>query len=734
MVRPSRPPGHRHCDRCFNKCCKAPVEISVSCVLIPCHLLCGALFHLCKEEEHALLCPNERVPCLNAGFGCPISMPRSRLAAHLHVCPASVVCCSMEWNRWPAEDAQSHTHTALQENLVKEEEEGGGHGEALDLAMALRDQRHLFHSLKMKNLFPELTERVEEEEREEQRRRRGRRREKEEKEREALEAQGVVGGVSFPNRVGCGSPADRGWYGPLPENIQEAVRERDREREEERELTQEEREELARGRGVGSEGLVGYIWERMFNMERGGCMIAEANQEAGAGGRGQGQASGVRGQETEAHQSQTLNTTETHALNDAHTDTCPNSQCVACLAGPKKKQMYYYGQLEPMKINTVRTFKIPTSFTAKHTRIRNPGHWKRVDVAVDTSDLGVEPQDMPIWEEVQASLLCSLEKELRGHLIAESQSSDALLSDTGTQTYAFLSAPFGRDTSLASLTEDRPLQLHLQLQAKSVTTRHNKTSSAFTFLCGHSFQRREFPKHFRNVHTDIQMCASGWFEQRCPLAYLGCTYSQRRFQPSTHTATVTYNQELSSFSLRPSVPASLNEEPQHSKSQPAQEPVSNLRRRRSRGGGGGDWDSLSALPYEVLYHMTSFLDSLSLSQLALVSRLMREVCSSLLQDRGMVSLLWEKKTYKTGMAKWKAKKVVWQFSTLFSPVEAWCFDNDVPSMSDHLKVCPYYEMEPRTERVLLPHIVNNKINTDTQSKSNSLVTLFQKKKTLNSVS
>ncbi|XP_038873905.1 F-box only protein 40-like [Salvelinus namaycush] len=551
QVRPSRPRGHPHCDSCFSQYCKAPVEISVSCVLIPCRLLCGAIFHLCKEEEHALLCPNERVPCLNAGFGCPISMPRSWLAAHLQVCPASVVCCSMEWNRWPAEDAQSHTHSALQHNLVKEEEEGGGHGEALDLAMALRDQHHLFHSLKMKNLFPELIER--------------------------------------------------------------------------------------------------------------------------------------------------------------------------------KRQMYYYSQLEPMKINTVRTFKIPTSFTAKHTRIRNPGHRKRVDAAVDTSDLGVEPQDMPIWEEVQASLLCSLEKEQRGHLIAESQSSDALLSDTGTQTYAFLSAPFSRDTSLASLTEDRPLQLHLQLQAKGVTARHNKSSSAFTFLCGHTFQRREFPKHFRNVHTDIQMCASGWFEQRCPLAYLGCTYSQRRFQPSTHTATVTYNKELSSFSLRPTVPASLNEEPQYSKSQPAPEPVSNLRRRRSRGGGGRDQDSLSTLPYEVLHHMASFLDSLSLFQLALVSHLMREVCSSLLHDRGMVSLLWEKKTYKTGMAKWKAKKVVWQFSTLFSPVEAWCFDNNVPSMSDHLKVCPYYEMEPRTERVLLPHIVNNKMNTDTQSNSNSLVTLFQKK-------
>lgn len=44
----------------------------------------------------------------------------------------------------------------------------------------------------------------------------------------------------------------------------------------------------------------------------------------------------------------------------------------------------------------------------------------------------------------------------------------------------------------------------------------------------------------RNVHCDIHTCLSGWFEQRCPLAYLGCTYSQRRFHPSTHKATVTY--------------------------------------------------------------------------------------------------------------------------------------------------------------------------------------------------
>ena len=56
--------------------------------------------------------------------------------------------------------------------------------------------------------------------------------------------------------------------------------------------------------------------------------------------------------------------------------------------------------------------------------------------------------------------------------------------------------------------------------------------------------------------------------------------------------------------------------------------------------------------------MASFLDSLSLSQLALVSQLMREVCSTLLQDRGMVTLHWERKTYSHGAAKWRVKHKV----------------------------------------------------------------------------
>uniref|UniRef100_UPI003AABC559 F-box only protein 40-like n=1 Tax=Centroberyx gerrardi TaxID=166262 RepID=UPI003AABC559 len=701
---------HVHCESCYSRRCRTRVEVSVSCAVVPCRLLCGALFHLCKEEEHLLLCPNVRVPCLNAEYGCPVTMTRSWQAAHLQVCPASVVCCSMEWNRWPADDAHSHPNTELHGNLLKERGQGG----CLDLAMALTDQDHLFHSLKMKKLFPELTKSVDEEEREEERKKEERRKEKEEKQRAALEKEAA-------ERAAARGASGWTWEPMNIFGINATDEEEDeREAEAEPELTQEEREALARA-SMNAEMLENYsAWERMFSMEMGGCR--EAGGAAAAGSKGPGM---TKGKGLGTLMEEDTETPDT-GVGAAASNTCMDpyrhvsSACVApsCFLTASNMKSFVYGYVEPMKIVTVRTFKIPTSFSAKQSRIRNPGFYKKESRAVDTSDLGVALDEMPVWEEVQASLLCCLEKEQRGHLIAEATCTDALLSDEGSQTYNLLSAPFRSNASLADLTAEKPLELHLQLQVEGVTSRHHKASSAFTFLCGHTFQRREYGKHYRNVHSDIQMCVNGWFEQRCPLSYLGCTYSQRRFQPSTHEATVSYNEDLGSFSLRPTLPASLVERSQPPSSSAESSPSSSRRKR------GGE-DSLSSLPYEVLCHMASFLDSLSLSQLALVSRLMRDVCSSLLQERGMVTLRWERKTYSHGGAKWRPKQKVWQFSTLFSPVESWCFQDAAP-MSEHLKVCPYYQRESRTERILLPRIRENRTNT--LCKDPTLVNLFQKKK------
>ncbi|XP_071362488.1 F-box only protein 40-like [Trachinotus anak] len=671
---------HVHCDSCYSRRCRARVEVSVCCAVVPCRLLCGALFHLCKEEDHLLLCPNVRVPCLNAGYGCPVHLPRSSQAAHLQVCPASVVSCSMEWLRWPTDDTDPHSNIALQENVVKEN--GGQDEVALDFAMALVDQSDLYSRLKMKPLYPELMESEEEEA----------------EIKEEMKEETAVG--RFVNGV---TDNDANKENSLCENnVEETV-------------------QSSVGQGTVLRKDTYSLSEMMFSMERGGCAVAQANldkskQNPNPGEKGNAQSErGLKGTERQdCKVAKTSADQEKEGGNYPPADTSKTGQApwqegvlerLGQELSPQEYNMYVvhhgrmllafgqieactprekdfvYGSLEPIPVQTLRSFKVPDSY---HYRRRvhlydTAARAQSEPRSVDTSDLGVNEED---WfsDEAAATLLGYAEKEVMGHKISESKAADGLYVDVGTQTHSFRSAPFKRKTTLEEVMVERPLKLHLQLQAESVNSRHSRASCVFAFLCGHTFHRREFATHVRNVHSDIQTCLSGWFEQRCPLAYRGCTYSQRRFQPSTHKATVTYNQELRSFNLRPTLVAAQRERE-------------------------GQEDSLSSLPYEVLCHMASFLDPLSLSQLALVSRLMRQVCSSLLQERGMVTLRWERKTYSHGGAKWRAKPV-WEFSRLFSSVDSWHMA-DTPPISAHLKVCPYYEASVPSEPVPLPSMNKN---------------------------
>nr|XP_019952679.1 PREDICTED: F-box only protein 40-like isoform X1 [Paralichthys olivaceus] len=670
--RASRVQQHVHCDSCYSRRCRARVEVSVCCAVIPCRLHCGALFHLCKEEDHLLLCPNVRVPCLSAGYGCPVQLPRSSQAAHLQVCPASVVCCSMEWLRWPTDDTNPHSNITLQENVLKDNE---GQGEALDVAIALADQSELYSRLKMRPLYPEQMEEEEEEEI------------REEKKEEAAMGEFVN---SFTN-----NDANKAENSSCSQNVPET-------------------EQNSVGPVLSKEKY--NLCDMMFSMERGGCAVAQENlgnpkQNPKPGEKGKAQsAEDLKEAETQDSGVTGLAPWQEGVMERLGQELTPQEynmyvvhhgrmllafgKIQACT--PREKD-FVYGSLEPIPVQTLHSFKIPDSYHYRSrvhlydTTIRAPTEPR----GVDTSDLGVNEED---WfsDEAAATLLGYAEREVMGHKISESKAADCLYIDEGTQTQSFRSAPFKRQTTLAEVMVDRPLRLRLQLQAESVNSRHTRASCAFAFLCGHTFHRREFAAHVRNVHSDIQTCLSGWFEQRCPLAYLGCTYSQRRFQPSTQKATVTYNQQLRIFNLRPTL---------------------------VDGGGcaeGGE-GSLSSLPYEVLCHMASFLDSLSLSQLALVSRLMRQVCSSLLQDRGMVTLRWERATDSHGGARWRAKPV-WEFSQLFSSVDSWHM-SDIPPMSAHLKVCPHYETCVRSEPVPLPSMSDKQ--RCTQEERMSLVNLFR---------
>uniref|UniRef100_A0A8C2ZKM8 F-box protein 40 n=1 Tax=Cyclopterus lumpus TaxID=8103 RepID=A0A8C2ZKM8_CYCLU len=626
----------------YSRRCRARVEVSVCCALIPCRLHCGALFHLCKEEDHLLLCPNVRVPCLNAEYGCPRHLPRSSQAAHLQVCPASVVCCSMEWLRWPTDDTNPCSNVALQETVLQEMK---GQGEPLDLATALVDQSDLYDRLKMKPLFPELIEADEEEI-------------EDEKKEETAMGGGSVNVVTDEGKTYIMSNLKH------TKNDKCVLSH----------LFSSHICSLGQVSGI-SKGKYD-LCEMMFSMEKGGCAVAQANQDNPKPGEEvelvdedkTGQAPWQEGVLERLGQDLTPQEYNMYVVHHGSM-LLTFGKINACTP---REDDFVYGSLEPIPVQTLHSFKIPDGYhyssrRAHHYDTSRPPSEPR---SVDTSDLVFKDEDC-FSDEAASTLLGYAEMEVRGHKISESNAYDGLYVDVATQTHFFRAAPFKAKTTLAEVMVDRPLKLHLQLQSDRVNSRNTRANCVFTFLCGHTFHRGEFPSHFRNVHSDIQTSLSGWFEQRCPLSYLGCTYSQRRFQPSTHKATVSYDRQLRSFNLRPTLVASV-------------------------GRGGGGEDSLSSLPYEVLCHMARFLDSLSLSQLALVSQLMRQVSSSLLQERGMVTLRWEKKTYSHGGAKWR----VWEFSHLFSSVDSWHMA-DIPPISAHLKVCPYYETSLHSEPVPL---------------------------------
>ncbi|KAG9265609.1 F-box only protein 40-like [Astyanax mexicanus] len=716
----STPKLHRHCETCYSKRCRAPIEISVCCLTINCRALCGATFHMCKEDEHILLCPNEQVPCLNAHYGCPFTMCRSKLAKHLETCPASVVCCSMEWIRWPIEDVKSPLYT----NLLKDVQEP----QALDLSMALRDQKHLCARLKMRSFFPELMEEPEEP---------VATKEEEEEDIEGDEATGGDASIKVDpnilNGIKC-SAEENSMNGPLKKA----------------ETAEMQLDKTHQNHTVDREKY--NIYETMFSMEKGGCKQAENEGSVGktvdktkqdkkeSPSNGSTHQSVPEQQDTSSSSKDTAERRDTSPQPDfTKTGLAPWQDGVLERLGkevnPREYNMYIvhhgrmlltfghieactprekdfvYGSLEPIPVQTLRSFNVPVSYRHRRIQLKDPvTRAKTEHKTVDTSDLGVPMEDIQKMDEMFATLLVSAEVEIRGHKISETVATDGLYVDIATQTYDFVTAPFKYDATLADITADVDLKLHLQTDTESVTLRHNKSTSAFSFSCGHFFRRDEYASHFKNVHSDIQSCLSGWFEQRCPLAYLGCTFVHKRLQPSTQRAVVSYNQDLSIFTLRPEIDTSLKD---HSQMDSVIQQIQ-----------AKNEDSLSDLPFEVLRHIASYLDSFSLSQLALVSRLFRDVSATLLQERGMVGLKWKMKIYSHGRVRWKSS-VVWEFSNLFSNVSSWCIDGSSP-MAEHLKRCPFYQMEPKTKPFALPSMQNDKGKEQQRNSEErqSLVMLF----------
>lgn len=752
---------HAHCKNCVNRRCMARLEPGISCNLMGCPMVCGAIFHSCKADEHFLLCPLERVPCPNIGFGCPFMVVRNKIAEHLETCPASVVCCTMEWNRWPISYADSTSY----ENLSKDFDVV----DQLDMALALQDQRMLLESLKVATTVS----------------------------KSASSQASTIVNMAIPssmpeNGIGCINvdTMDVELYGELHQATVETGRSLavaleilsstskeagvvngkvPEEKVRRNEAFQDGYEDVSNFENteVKSDNELCYESGAVGGMDQ-GVRIVEGGDECASNRKSHTERngfSGVLADIVEADRMMGLIKRDQNGCNGFHhskgekgnkeqddtsLDTAEsrhsemNGLCKCSQTGDEPDQYHSMpivsqdssGSLPPMlpsplpdqlldlppndillnvpassedgwlerKFQNVQVIRGTSVFMLNGRRafLTNSQLFrtKMEDKAVDTSDLEVpdDPMGLHGIDLITAALLFCLGDSPGGRSISDSRYVDGYHVDFGTQTFSFPSAILATDTMVGDIASasacdhaspqlSNPSPFHtlrLDLVLECVARYQTKQRSMFTFVCGQLFRRDEFSSHFRNVHGDIHAGLNGWMEHRCPLAYYGCTYSQRRFCPSVQGSRIIHDRHLRSFGIQPAVPTYPSG------------PTAG-----DRCPSGSCCDNLSGLPFEVLQHVVGFLDGFSLCQLSQVSRRMREVCSSLLQARGMVVLLWGKTHCPDGTSSWHIKNKVWRFSTAFGTVKEWKFA-DIASMADHLKRCRFNTVERRQEPVPLP--------------------------------
>lgn len=716
----------------------------IACDLINCPLVCGAVFHSCKVDEHSLICPLVRVPCLNSGYGCPLTLVRNQMHAHLEVCPAGVVCCTMEWNRWPISCLDYTSYESLSRGVEEVEQ--------LDMALALQDQRTLLESLKVIAMAPTT---------------KGEPLVPVSKENKATDSVLLTSAPEYSIFTESPSLSSSSCQPqpPPPDSAKERIVSGINGLNEEHfsklyEATVETARSLAAAlEFVSSANSVdsgtesvnrGAALQRdrlssngdLQNIDNKALVAAEASNKSvkeeqsvcSSCLKGNGSLkeedlkilnktngplsetmeagleiahpvvvqddmnAGVSQKPVTPPMASPVHVSQGVAQRAGHVVMEDRGLVLLENHGPEHKFHNYQftrGQYQCSLPNGQTGFIPDRSLY----RLRP----KMEDKAVDTSDLEQDDDPMGLGEIdlITAALLFCLEESRECRRISDTVYVDGHRVDFGTQTFTFPATILVTNTRVGDMASAsacdhaapqlsypspfRTLRLGLVLEALEVeAVPHNRYlptnpryQHMFPFICGQSFRRDQFSSHFTNVHGDIHAGLNGWMEHRCPLAYYGCTFSQRRFYPSTQGAKVVHDRHLRSFGVQPWPRAKL---PNDSQS-----------------------DQFSGLPIEILWHIAGFLDSFSLCQLSLVSRTMREVCASLLQTRGIVDLQWERRQSPSapGTVSWQIKNRVWRFSTAFSPVLSWRF-TDLPSMSDHLKRCHFNIVEHKTEPVPLP--------------------------------
>ncbi|XP_069133029.1 uncharacterized protein [Argopecten irradians] len=123
------------------------------------------------------------------------------------------------------------------------------------------------------------------------------------------------------------------------------------------------------------------------------------------------------------------------------------------------------------------------------------------------------------------------------------------------------------------------------------------------------------------------------------------------------------------------------------------------------------YTGLLRLPLELLEKIAGYLDGFSLCNLSVTCHFLRDICSLVLDEKGMVTPIWTKLkndgqspgsdgpdtqwTMPDGRKKdkkWVVKHMSWRFSKTFEPVRRWNYQG-AQQLLLHLETCPYKTKE-----------------------------------------
>lgn len=233
-----------------------------------------------------------------------------------------------------------------------------------------------------------------------------------------------------------------------------------------------------------------------------------------------------------------------------------------------------------------------------------------------------------IRNEIQkmATPMNELKTTLTCHLV-QSQSKSKMV-EMGSQEEAIEEIDVVSSKDIETIPECPPmletysgLGLNLNLETIPKYFKHN--IFMYRVQCSQILHRREFPAHFKNVHSDIHG-GLGWIEQRCPFAQYGCSYVHHRLHPSSQEASVVFSQDLGTFGIKPV--KSIDHCPKDC--------------------------YLMCLPYEVLEVICEWLDGFSLCNLSVTCKGLHHFMFHLLLKKGVVVVQWKKRIYEDGSASW----------------------------------------------------------------------------------